>query len=114
MTCMSYVIESTCSTILTIHQIVWRLRGQKHHNCSFCDKRTIFTGSSPFNITIHIRYGGISEITLTAENLKFLSFHYTTLMWAKLVEFQIHYLQKGVISSKSLQKTIYKLIKRLC
>ena len=34
-------------------------------------------------------------------------------MLAKFVEFQIHYLQKGVISSKSLQKTIYKLIKRL-
>ena len=35
-------------------------------------------------------------------------------MLAKFVEFQIHYLQKGVISSKSLQKTIYKLIKQLC
>ena len=42
--------------------VVRRLRGRKHHNCSFCDKRTIFTGSSPFNMTIHIRYGGILEI----------------------------------------------------
>ena len=31
-------------------------------------------------------------------------------MLAKFVEFQIHYLQKGVISPESLQKTIYKLL----
>ena len=31
-------------------------------------------------------------------------------MLAKFVEFQIHYLQKEVISSKSLQKTVHKLI----
>ena len=49
-------------TGITARHIVRWLRGRKHHNCSFCDKRTIFTGSSPFNMTIHIRYGGISEI----------------------------------------------------
>ena len=46
--------------------IVRRLRGRKHHNCSFCDK----TGSSPFNITIHIRYGGISEINPDSRKFK--------------------------------------------
>ena len=50
--------------------VVRRLRGRKHHNCSFCDKRTIFTGSSPFNMTIHIRYGGISEINPDSRKFK--------------------------------------------
>ena len=50
--------------------IVRRLRGRKHHNCSFCDKRTIFTGTSPFNMTIHIRYGGISEINPDSRKFK--------------------------------------------
>ena len=53
----------------TVLQIVRRLRGRKHHNCLFCDKRTIFTGSSPFNMTIYIRYGGISKIN--PDSLKF-------------------------------------------
>ena len=50
--------------------LVRRLRGRKHHNCSLCDKRTIFTGSSPFNMTIHIRYGGISEINPDSRKFK--------------------------------------------
>ena len=37
-------------------------RAVKRNNCSFCDKSTIFTGSLPFNMTIYITYGGISEI----------------------------------------------------
>ena len=50
--------------------IVRRLRGRKHHKCSFCDKRTIFTGSSPFNMTIHIRYGGMSAINPDSRKFK--------------------------------------------
>ena len=50
--------------------LVRGLRGRKHHNCSFCDKRTIFTGSSPFDMTIHIRYGGISEINPDSRKCK--------------------------------------------
>ena len=41
-------------------------------------------------IYITITYGGISEITLTTENLKFLKFHYKTLMLAKFVKFQVN------------------------
>ena len=41
--------------------LVRRLRGRK---------RTIFTGSSPFNMTIHIRYGGISEINPDSRKFK--------------------------------------------
>ena len=41
----------------------------KKNDCSFCDKSTIFTGSLPMNMTIHIRYGGISEIN--PDNRKF-------------------------------------------
>ena len=37
-------------------------RAVKRNNCSFCDKSTIFTRSLPFNMTIYITYGGISEI----------------------------------------------------
>ena len=40
-------------------------------------------------MTIYITYGGISEI-LTAENLKFLKFHYKTLMLAKFVKSQVN------------------------
>ena len=50
--------------------IVRRLRGRKHHKCSFCDKRTIFTESSPFNMTIHIRYGGMSAINPDSRKFK--------------------------------------------
>ena len=56
------LLKSQIEAAVLMHQLVRRLKGRKHHNCSFCDKRTIFTGSSPFNMTIHIRYGGISEI----------------------------------------------------
>ena len=34
----------------------------KRNNCSFCDKSIMLTGSLPITMTIHIRYGGISEI----------------------------------------------------
>ena len=37
-------------------------RAVKRNNCSFCDKSTMFTRSLPFNMTIYITYGGISEI----------------------------------------------------
>ena len=46
-----YVIAEKCPS-----------RAVKRNNCSFCDKSTIFTKSLPFNMTIYIAYGGISEI----------------------------------------------------
>ena len=42
----------------------------KRNNCSFCDKSTIFTRSLPFNMTIYITYGGISEINPHCRKLK--------------------------------------------
>ena len=58
----------------------------KKNNCSFCDKSTIFTGRLFLNMTIRIRYGGISEINPDNRKFKFLRFHYKTLMLAKFVK----------------------------
>ena len=40
----------------------------------------MFAGSLPFNVTIHIRYGAISEIDSDNRKLKILWFHYKNLI----------------------------------
>ena len=38
-------------------------------NCAFCEESPVFPGNTDFDITMNIRYGGISKIN--ADNLKF-------------------------------------------
>ena len=49
-------------------------RAVKRNNCSICDKSTIFTRSLPFNMTIYITYGGISEINPHCRKFKISHF----------------------------------------
>ena len=77
--------------------------------CSLAVKSTIFAGCLAFDIVMILDVEPAAKLIFSIAKLRCSYFHLLNINTNKNLKFQIHALQKSLITIESLQKSIYRV-----